>query len=193
MTGAVGASTALLFLVIFTLDGWLRPGYRPIYHPVSALALGRRGWLQTVNFLVCGGGMIIGAVGLWPEHRWLPAVLVVVGLALIASGVWAMDPMRGYPPGTPASTPSSFSWGHRLHDWAGAVLFISLPVAAVVAALSAAGPGLKAYSVFTAIIWALSAAAFAHAWEHDTRWTGGIQRICLWSGLVWVSIVFATT
>lgn len=71
-------------------------------------------------------------------------------------------------------------------------MFISLPAAAVVAALSGVGSGLKVYSVVTAIIWALSAAAFANAWERDTRRTGGIQRMGPWSGFVWVSIVFAT-
>lgn len=53
--GAVGA---LLFPVVFLIDGWTRPQYRPMYHPVSALALGRRGWIQTTNFVLSGTGSL---------------------------------------------------------------------------------------------------------------------------------------
>jgi hypothetical protein len=44
-----------LFVGVFILEGWLRPGYAVAQTEVSALSLGPRGWIQIVNFLVSGG------------------------------------------------------------------------------------------------------------------------------------------
>ncbi|WP_026874541.1 DUF998 domain-containing protein [Jiangella gansuensis] len=192
MTGAVGMSAAVAFVVVFTLDGSTRPGYRPMYHPVSALALGSRGWLQTANFLLCGAGVVVGAAGLWPDHRWVALALGMLGLALVASGVWPMDPMRAYPPGTPATTPSSYSRRHQLHDHAGAVVFLGFPVVAVVAALGGLDSWLRVYSAATAVACALLAGAFSTAWERDAPRTGGWQRLFLVTGCAWLAVLFAT-
>lgn len=97
--GVVGA---VLFIVVASVEGALRPGYRPAYHPVSALSLGGRGWVQIVSFVATGLLVTAFAVGV---HRVTDAVVGATlvgafGLALIASGVFSMDPMHGYPPGT---------------------------------------------------------------------------------------------
>ncbi|MDR7384543.1 DUF998 domain-containing protein [Promicromonospora iranensis] len=106
-----GALGSWLFIVTFLLDGWTRPGYRPVRHAVSALALGSRGWLQTTNFIVCGLAITAGAVGLASalDSVLLALVVAVFGVALVASGVFPMDPMRAYPPGTPDETPTEVS------------------------------------------------------------------------------------
>ena len=50
--GIVGST---MFVFVFLLDGATRIGYDPLYHPVSALSLGDRGWLQIANFItICG-------------------------------------------------------------------------------------------------------------------------------------------
>ena len=49
--GMVGPA---LFVGIFMLEGWLRPGYNPLSTYVSALSLGSRGWIQIANFIVLG-------------------------------------------------------------------------------------------------------------------------------------------
>ena len=43
-----------LFVGIFMLEGWVRPGYEPLKMYVSALSLGSRGWIQIVNFVGFG-------------------------------------------------------------------------------------------------------------------------------------------
>ena len=43
-----------VFTATFLAEGAVRDGYRPLRHPVSSLALGPRGWIQTVNFAVTG-------------------------------------------------------------------------------------------------------------------------------------------
>lgn len=187
---------AVTFVVIFTLDGWTRSGYRPGYHPVSALALGERGWLQTVNFVLSGsliavGGvaMMLGGIGV---GRWWPlgVCLVVLGLGLVASGIFRMDPMRSYPPGAPTGTPEQVSRAHTWHDHAGAVVFFSLPITAAVAALTApTGWTLRGGSVVAAVATSYLTSRFTAAWEADGPDTGLWQRATLVVGLGWVTVV----
>ncbi|MEU4608159.1 DUF998 domain-containing protein [Kribbella sp. NPDC023972] len=55
-----------LFVVTFLVQGTLKgSGYDALRHPVSSLALGDHGWVQTANFLICGLLTIAFAVGLW--------------------------------------------------------------------------------------------------------------------------------
>ncbi|MGO9668410.1 MAG: DUF998 domain-containing protein [Streptosporangiaceae bacterium] len=53
-----------VFTATFLTEGAARDGYRPLRHPVSSLALGPRGWIQTANFAVTGVLCLAGAAGL---------------------------------------------------------------------------------------------------------------------------------
>ncbi len=186
-----GITGTALFVVAFLVDGATRPGYHPVRQPVSALALGRRGWLQTANFVVSGLLITAAVPGLYGAtgRGWWPAVVAVFGLALVASGVFPMDPMRGYPPGTPDGTPDTVSRPHQLHDFAGAIVFGSLPVAALAAALTLDQPGWAVFSGLAAaglvalFIW------FGAAWERDSPRAGLIQRINIIVGWAWLGAV----
>lgn len=188
----LGAFAAVSFVVVFVLDGWTRPGYRPVRHPVSALALGPRGWRQTANFLACGTGIAIGAAGLTAHHGWLALVLGILGLALVASGVWPMDAMRGYPPGTPDAPPAHFTRRHRLHDAAGAVVFATLPIAALTAALGDLDAWLRWYSGATAVASGALMLVFGAAWENDAPRAGLWQRLTLLVGWTWLAVLFSS-
>ena len=50
-----------VFAAVFLVEGALRDGYQPLRHPVSSLALGPRGWIQTANFAVAGTLFLAGA------------------------------------------------------------------------------------------------------------------------------------
>ena len=68
----------------------LRPGYDPVRHPVSSLALGACGWVQIANFLVAGVLTFVFAVGLRRSLRPGPGALmgpVLVGMWGIACSV----------------------------------------------------------------------------------------------------------
>lgn len=185
--GVVGAAG---FVSTFLLDGATRPGYRPAYHAVSALALGSRGWVQTTNFLVGGLLIALGGVGiaLTDGMVWVGALVVAFGLSLVASGVWRMDPMRGYPPGTPQGDPATFTRAHELHDRVGGVVFLSLPAAAVLAAFALDGPWAW-YSGLTAVASTVLLALFVRAWEQDARLTGLVQRAKIVTGWVWLGLL----
>ncbi|PZG20835.1 DUF998 domain-containing protein [Micromonospora craterilacus] len=183
-----GIAGTVLFVVTFLLDGLTRPGYDPVRHPVSALALGGRGWVQTANFLVSGLLVTAAAPGLHAAtgSGWLAASVAVFGLALLASGVFPMDPMRGYPPGTPDVTPTTYSRRHQVHDWAGVVVFGSLPVAALAAALAlddrrwAVLSGAAAAGLVVLFLW------FGSAWERDSPRAGLVQRAYIIVGWAWL-------
>ena len=53
--GVVGP---VLFIAVFLIEGLTRPGYSAWRHYVSQLATGTGGWVQVVNFLVCGALVI---------------------------------------------------------------------------------------------------------------------------------------
>ncbi|GAA1159994.1 DUF998 domain-containing protein [Ornithinicoccus hortensis] len=184
IVGAVG------FVGTFLLDGATRPGYRPTYHPVSALALGPRGWLQAGNFI--GSGALIGAsgvgVGMATGSLLLGTLVILFGAALVASGVFPMDPMRGYPPGTPEGTPEETSRAHELHDHAGAAVFSLLPAAAAVAAFVLDGRWAWASGLVAVGLVALFV-AFGYAWEGDRPRAGLVQRVLIVLGWAWLAVL----
>jgi len=185
IAGAVGA---VAFLLVSTFDGLARPGYSLVRHPVSALALGRRGWVQTTSFLVCGALLVVGGAGLWATSWLLAAGVVVLGVGLVASGVYPMDPVRGYPPGTPDGDPPSLSRPHQRHDQAGVVVFLLLPLLPLVAALTPELPvGLRWASGVLALAVGLGVAAFTRDWEADSPRAGLTQRLTLVGGLGWLA------
>src|SRR5258708_21231352 len=79
-----------VFTATFLAEGAARDGYRPLCHPVSSLALGPRGWVQTANFAVTGVLCLAGAAGRGRRgrraRRRRPAPLTVSAAAAPARG-----------------------------------------------------------------------------------------------------------
>jgi len=125
-----------LFVAIFTLEGWLRPGYEPIGMFVSELALGPRGWIQVSNFVLLGALFLVFARGVAAEFqegtasRAGPILLTVIGVSFLASGIFVMDPVtiaeRFAPP------PDQISWHAKLHVVFGDFVFSLAPVSCFV-------------------------------------------------------------
>lgn len=187
----IGVAGPVAFVALALLEGWARAGYSTIRHPVSALALGPRGRLQIGNFAVCGLAVMAGAMGILLQGTGpvLAAGVAVFGFGLVASAV-PMDPMRGYPPGTPEGDPDETSRAHVIHDAAGAVVFFSLPVVAVIAAFTLTGWWWSAAAGSMAVLLCLAAAAFSTAWETDSPRTGLVQRLFIVPGWLWLASVF---
>lgn len=193
-----GVIGAVLFVTVFLLDGATRPGYRPTDHPVSALSLGARGWLQTANFVVTGLLMVAAAVGVrmvWQTGRGallVPVLLGVFGVALLLSGVFRMDPMRGYPPGAPHGTPEDLSRAHRWHDNAGLLVFTSLPAACFASAWRFADEPAAGWAIYSAVAGAIFVVLFFRfgvAWERASPGAGLLQRLTIVVGWSWVALV----
>ncbi len=124
-----------VFTATFLAEGAARDGYRSLRHPVSSLALGPRGWVQTANFAVAGILCLADAAGLRRAADRLAGcrvgtvMVAAAGAGLIGSAVFRTDPVGGYPPGTP-DMPARFSRGGTAHNLAAIPVFLGLPAAA---------------------------------------------------------------
>ena len=127
-----------LYLVVGIAQALVRQGFDFGRHPLSVLANGPGGWIQTANFVVTGAMVIAAAVGirraLAPTSRAVSVFLAAFGLSMIVAAVFRADPMDGFPAGTPAGPPTSISTHGLVHFAAGGLGFICLGVSCLVAA-----------------------------------------------------------
>jgi Protein of unknown function (DUF998) len=92
-----GAAAGPVFAATFLAEGALRDGYQPLRHPVSSLALGPRGWIQTANFTVAGALTLAGAAGLRQAgelpggSRIGPVLVAAAGAGLIGSALFRTE------------------------------------------------------------------------------------------------------
>lgn len=188
----IGVAGALAFPIVFLVDGWTRRGYSSLRHTVSALATGSRRWLQTLDFVVCGVAIAVGAIAL--AGAGLPFLAIAVGvfaIGLVASGVFPMDPMRGYPPGTEQEDPAKFSTSHGLHDVAGAAVFFTMPAMPAVVFLTDEHWPTRITAAAVSVGLIAGVMAFNRAWERDGALTGLIQKLTLIVACVWLAATFA--
>ncbi len=64
LAGWAGMIGSALFVTVFTLEGWLRPGYDWRSTFISELSIGPRGWVQIVNFIMLGT-LFLCSRGVW--------------------------------------------------------------------------------------------------------------------------------
>jgi hypothetical membrane protein len=187
---ASGIAGVVLFTLVWLVEGLVRAGYRPMYHPISALSLGPRGWIQVTNFIVTGVLLLGFAIGLHAAGAAAPVAILfgVVGSGLIGSGVFSMDAMRGYPPGAIEGDPPEYSVRHRRHDRSSIVVFLAVPAAAIVSGIAGSGAW-RWYSFATAVVGLGLLAWFSIAYERDTPRAGSIQRSLVIGNWTWIALL----
>lgn len=133
-----GVAAGPIYLGAGVAQGLLREGFDFARHPLSVLANGPWGWIQTVNFAVTGLLVIAAALGmrrmLAPRPGASPMLLRAYGIAMLVAAVFPADPVDGFPPGTPEGFPTSISTTGLLHFAAGALAFTFLAFSALAAA-----------------------------------------------------------
>jgi hypothetical protein len=194
LAGMVGPPLSAAVTVV---EGWLRPGYdsRSMYQ--SELALGPRGIIVVVTFIVYGVLLLLFARGIAAEFphgkasRWGPRLLAISGLCWIGAGLFVMDPQA-------LSMPlAQFSWHGWLHALFGAALSYALPISCFVFlrrfredpdwsalarwTLTAGVLSAAFFVVLKLIVWTMRIAP-ANAAE---AWGGLIQRLALFIWLGW--------
>ena len=124
-----GVLAGPLFVIVIAAQALTRDGFDPSRHPISALSLGDRGWIQITDFVLVGALSVAFAVGLRrvlrPAATWGPLLTAVYGAGLIVTGVFVGDPGLGFPPGTDPRIPE-LSWHAAVHAAAPPVAFGAL-------------------------------------------------------------------
>ncbi|MFF4019346.1 DUF998 domain-containing protein [Streptomyces sp. NPDC001843] len=193
---ACGMAAGPVFTVAYLVEGARRAGYKSVRHPVSSLALGRTGWVQTVSFLLAGLLSLVFAVGLWGvgPSRWGAALIGAWAVGLLGAGIFRTDPVSGYPPGTPDQLPGHTPAG-ALHDLFSLTGFLSLASACFVFALHGS-LGWSSYSIASGLLFAatmvLASAAFGQN-QHVVELGGLIQRVSVTIGWTWMTVLAART
>ena len=128
--GVVAGPFYLLLAVIHAL---LKPGFDFSRHALSLLMVTDTGWIQRANLILVGLMVIAAGIGFrraieGRRGAWMRTLLVIYGVALIGSGIFAPDPMGGFPP----SMDDTVTTSGLLHLAFGAIGFISLGAAAIV-------------------------------------------------------------
>jgi hypothetical membrane protein len=195
-----GALAGPLFTLMWIIESITRPGYNLLRHPVSSLALGDYGWIQSANFLVAGLLSLAFAIGLRLTLRpqkgstFGPLFVAIWAVGLIGSGVFVTDPVSGYPPGTPALILNPTTYG-ALHDQISLLGFLGLTMACFVFASYFAARGERGwtiYSILTGILFPigifLASAAFAQT-ESLVAFGGLIQRVTVTLGWTWLTLL----
>lgn len=200
---ASGIIAAPLFTALFCAAAARRPDYASVRFPISSLAIGPGGWLQTVNFILTGALFIACAAGLHaaaPGRRsaWLPWLVTLSGIGLIGAGVFTSDPVFGYPPHLPLRLAQFTPTGH-LHDLASLLFFAGLPAAEMVEARSAWRDGdwvWAGYSALTLaaslILFVLTSLGFRQLWPLVTT-AGILQRGTVLTGMIWLTLLALRT
>lgn len=156
-----GVVAGPLFTGLTLLQTMLRDDHDLREDPVSLLSLGEFGWVQIANFVVTGLLAVAFAVGLrrlGQSGWWIPALIAVLGVGLVATGLFVTDA-----PSTPTT------WHGAAHDVASAVAINAGLLATVVFAFRVFGAGRRgwaSYSVGTAL------AVIAMGWARDTGTIG---------------------
>src|SRR5690349_20028851 len=96
-----GVVAGPLYLAVSLIQARLRSGFDLARHPLSVLANGPCGWVQTANFVVTGLLVVAAAVGfgraLGRGSRGVTAFLTTYGVAILAAAVFRADPVDGFP------------------------------------------------------------------------------------------------
>jgi len=185
----LGVATIFVWALVVWVEGARRPGYDARYHTGSELELGPRGWIMRINFFQVGFGVLAFAVGVGRVLRTdiAAALLGVAGVALVLSGVFAPDPVRGFPPGASDRTGRPVTTAAKLHDLAGPVVVLSLCAACLTLAVGVGGPW-GAYALGTAVAGLALTGRLISAYRKDAPDTGLIQRLLLAVYGVWVVV-----
>lgn len=183
-----GVAAAALFVAVLLVEGDRRPGYDPIYHTGSELELGERGWVQRANFFLAGGGALAFAVG---AERALdnlvgPVLLAVFGMGLVVAGMFAPDPVRGYPPGAPRDPSAKPTAEALVHHVSGPVAFLAIFGACVALAIELDGAW-RIYTALTAALGLALTAGTAVAFQKNAAKTGLVQRALILVYFTWMA------
>lgn len=182
-----------LFIIIFLVEGFVRPNYNSLRQPVSALSQGSRGWVQQFNFfssgvllLACAAGLYIKLSPMGSVWGWI--LILLYALGLLGAGIFVTD--NGL-----TTQNSKRTRAGVLHDLCSIVVFVSLCIACFVFAHTFTTRGSPAWAVgstIVGILYGVGFVIFARAFSPTSSLApigGLLQRLTISLGAVWVSLL----
>lgn len=148
-----GVIAGPFYLVVGLVQAFVRDGFDLMRHPLSVLANGPGGWVQTANFVLTGLMVIAAAVGiarvLVPKSRATSIFLALFGVSMLVAAVFPADPVDGFPIGTPEGFPTTISTTGLVHFIAGAIGFTALGISCFCAAWAMSGRNARSLGRFS--------------------------------------------
>jgi hypothetical membrane protein len=194
----------MLFVVVFLIEGVVRPDYDAWQTTISTLSWGDQGWIQIASFCLFGLLMLCFAIGLrralrtGPGSLSAPILLFIAGLGLITAGPFVTDPVLGYPPGFPSVGPPSLHG--TIHNTASLIVFVAIPAACFLLGWRfARDPASRVWAVYSVatgvlilvfVVWFFaSVVAATHAPNGATSPAGLLERVFSIIGCCWLSLL----
>ncbi|MFV8051726.1 DUF998 domain-containing protein [Mycobacterium sp. 48b] len=156
---AAGVAAGLSISTISLTLAFTRPGFDVARHANSMLVLGDWGWVQTLNFIVCGLLLMAFGLGIWRvasgvlSGRVAAVCVVLYGLlAGVVVGLNPTDPGFGFPPGAPQGFPGveQLSTSAKIHGVAGGLGFLAVTCGCFALARYFAGMGDRVWTAVSA-------------------------------------------
>jgi hypothetical protein len=196
---AIGALGCPLFVLIFLVEGMIRADYDPLRYPVSSLAIGEFGWIQSANFLMVGACFVALAIGARRvgAGTWGPRMIGLAGLGLLGAGVFTTDPVFGYPPDSPLMLAQHTIHGH-FHGLFSMLFFVGVPGACFVFTRRFFASGRSAWAIYSMLSGIGMLAAFAltsMGYLQNPQFmpiAGVLQRLTIIIGMTWVTLLALT-
>jgi hypothetical protein len=186
---------AVLFVSVFTVGGWLSPGYSATRMFVSELSLGPLGWVQILNFVMTGILVLLFGRGLAAHFstgaasRAGPVLVQSIGVSLIASGPFTTDPSSMFDQSTMHGI---------VHGIFGALVFTFAPLSCFVFYRRfRSDPAWRPLAGWTLAIGAILAVGIPllkisqQPGSGLFEWKGLVQRVLLVAFMAWVFTVAA--
>lgn len=171
-----GAGGAVLFILTFSVNDALKPGYEPTRDYVSEAAIGPGGWVQIANFLTAG--MLIAASS-FALSRAVNArtgrLILVFGVNLTLAGVFVADP----------APHDRATWQGTTHNVVSMIVFASLALACFTAMNWRPTPSWRWYCVVSGI--SVPVLFITSGGMPDT--TGIWQRLTIIVGWTWLAVL----
>ena len=178
----------ILFLITTLVLESVQPGYDRVRDTISTLAWGEYGWAQTTVFVLIGVSLI--ALALRLRSIVARGRCASVGQALLALLGIGFFVIAVFPTTSPFAGPTSTSEIHR--ETARAISFLFPVMCFFVAQAMRSQHGLQTIrrcTVALGIMTAIMLPAGAVATFTDAPWLGGVERLILAWGLLWIEIL----
>jgi hypothetical membrane protein len=179
----MGVIVPPLFVVIFLIDGLIHPGYNAVTDYVSELSRGEMGWIQVLNFLILGIGMLTFAAGVrWGARRGAgsaagPIIFAIVGVASVVGGIFVTD----------LHTAKEATASGTIHDLAALLIFAGATAASFVFARRFHNR-MRIYSIATGVFVVASFVALSPA-TRALGIMGVTQRVTVIAAFAWITVL----